>query len=316
MNLESRTALLSFVLVACGGEAPQARSPSQKPDSEIAAGDAGAAADAGAQVADVGAPTGPTRPFISRFAPHQGVAGTEVRILGDFSEDLSQCLVTIGGALAPVLDNPHVLTVVVPPDAITGPLCVYVGRLMDCAETFTVLTGPLVHFISPERVTVGAGDTALTVHGDGFGRATEVRIDGAALAATFASSSRLDAVVPARYLAAAGTRSITVFTPSPSGGSETGAVSLSVENPGPGLTRLEPSIVPFGDAPVLTLTGRGFVASSVVTLDGVEVPTTVVSSTMLEARMPASTSTGTHAVQVGNPPPGGGWSAPMSLTVE
>jgi 6-phosphogluconolactonase (cycloisomerase 2 family) len=86
-------------------------------------------------------------------------------------------------------------------------------------------------------------------------------------------------------------------------------VLFQVANPIPALNVLEPASVT-GDAndAQLMVKGSGFVSGAKITFDGTALETTYVSSTHLEATVPASllaTTTG-HSVGVTNPGPGGG----------
>ena len=145
-------------------------------------------------------------------------------------------------------------------------------------------------------------------------------IDGTPVPTTFVSATRLTAVANAALFAQAGTRSITVTTTAPDGGSGGGtsaALTLTVQNPTPVLTSITPSSVASGGAAfVLSLAGTGFVATSGVELDGAPVTTTFVSGLALTAQMPSFGSADVHTLTVRNPAPGGGVSAARTLTVQ
>jgi YVTN family beta-propeller protein len=89
-------------------------------------------------------------------------------------------------------------------------------------------------------------------------------------------------------------------------------------NPTPTITTISPnSTVAGGAAFTLTITGTNFVAASAVNFGGSAVATTFVSSTQLTAAIPAASiaSTGTPAVTVTNPAPGGGASKAINFTI-
>ncbi len=77
------------------------------------------------------------------------------------------------------------------------------------------------------------------------------------------------------------------------------------------------SVVAGGAAFTLTINGTNFVAASTANFGGAAPTTTFVNSTQLTAAIPASSiaSTGTLAVTVTNPAPGGGTSNPMNFAV-
>ncbi len=90
----------------------------------------------------------------------------------------------------------------------------------------------------------------------------------------------------------------------------------SLTNPVPTLTSVTPLSARVALPLTLTLTGSGFNALSVVSWNGVAVPTTADSVTQLTAIVPAAAVVlGTSSVSVFNPLPGGGTSAALSVEV-
>jgi hypothetical protein len=91
-----------------------------------------------------------------------------------------------------------------------------------------------------------------------------------------------------------------------------------VDNPVPKLTLLSPaSIIAGGSGFTLTLTGSGFVKGSLVEWNGKALPTAYVSSTELQAAVPASdTLDGDISVTVYNSTPGGGTSDAKTLAID
>jgi 6-phosphogluconolactonase (cycloisomerase 2 family) len=88
--------------------------------------------------------------------------------------------------------------------------------------------------------------------------------------------------------------------------------------PTPTITTISPnSAVAGGAAFTLTVNGTNFVAASMVNFGGSAPATTFVNSTQLTAAIPAASiaSTGTIAVTVTNPAPGGGTSSAMNFTI-
>ncbi|MFZ5877417.1 MAG: beta strand repeat-containing protein [Nitrospirota bacterium] len=95
-------------------------------------------------------------------------------------------------------------------------------------------------------------------------------------------------------------------------------ISFSFDNSVPVTTAVTPATATVGDAGVtLTVAGSGFVAGSVVQWNGVDRPTTFVSSIQLTAAIPAADlmTAGTAMVTVFSPAPGGGTSNPQTFTV-
>jgi subtilisin len=89
-----------------------------------------------------------------------------------------------------------------------------------------------------------------------------------------------------------------------------------VASPAPSLTAVSPLTARSGVPVVLTLTGSGFNALSVVRWNGVDVATVADSVTSITASVPASlVSLGTAHVAVFNPAPGGGVSSSLPVEV-
>ncbi|MBI2219310.1 MAG: hypothetical protein HYU51_18685 [Candidatus Rokubacteria bacterium] len=178
---------------------------------------------------------------------------------------------------------------------------------------------PSVTSMSPSSAAPGGPGFTLTVAGSGFVRSSVVRWNGQDRPTTFVSSARLQAAVPASDIASFGTASVSVFSPAPGGGSSTARI-FSVENPPPALLSITPASAPLESAGLtLSLTGFRFLPSSVVRWNGMDRPTTYVSSTQLQAAIPASDlrvpANASVGVSVFNPPPGGGTSGSVLFVV-
>ncbi len=180
---------------------------------------------------------------------------------------------------------------------------------------------PTLTSISPDTVTAGSGAFTLTVNGTGFqqgAQASVVNLGGVAKTTTFVSSTQLTASIPASDVTTAGTRSITVVTPAPGGGTSN-ALTLTVspvQTPTPTLTSINPNTVVAGSgAFTLNLTGTGFTAASVVRVNGADRTTMFLSASELSASIPASdvAAAGTLSITVFTT--GGGTSNSLQLTV-
>ena len=176
---------------------------------------------------------------------------------------------------------------------------------------------PTLSSISPTSAPVGSAEFTLTANGSNFISSSVVKWGGSNRTTTFVSATQLTATIPASDLATAGTVQVTVFNPSPGGGTSAGK-TFSIENPAPTLNSISPTSATAGDpAFTLTVTGTNFVSTSVVRWEGSNRTTTYVSATELTASIPASdlAAGGTEPVTVFNPAPGGGTSAPIEFTV-
>lgn len=255
----------------------------------------------------------PGRLFVSRFGPSQGVVGTHVRVLGSgFSRVASENLVFVGsrrcGVQAEVVDaNEGLLEFVIPEGAVTNQLTIVVGdQLIMTPESLTVLTHPLVYGVDPRTALVNTRDHVIGITGDGFVGSPGVWLDGQPLTVTQVTVGRLTAVVPFSLKTVARHAVLSV-----EGASST--LTLSIENPGPAIVSVTPSVL-HARVDRVTVAGAGFMPSSVVLVDHAPVPTTWDSGALV-AEVQALTA-GDHLVMVQTPAPGGGVSAPFTLTVQ
>ena len=171
--------------------------------------------------------------------------------------------------------------------------------------------------LAPTATTAGGQAFTLTVTGTRFVSTSEVRWNGAARPTTYVSATQLRATIAAADIATAGTRSVTVFTPTPGGGTS-GARTFTINNPMPTTTGLSPSSAIAGSAGfTLTVTGTNFVPTSVVRWNGAARITTFGSATQLTAAITAAdiAAGATRSVTVFNPTPGGGTSSARTFTI-
>src|SRR5207302_215651 len=176
---------------------------------------------------------------------------------------------------------------------------------------------PTVTTIVPASKTAGDAAFVLTVNGTNFNSSSIVRLGGADRPTTLVSATQVSAQLTATDVQAAGTFSITVFNPAPSGGAST-TTNLTVNNPVPTVIDILPTSETAGNAAfTLTVNGANFVSTSVVQLSGSNRTTTFVTATQLTAQI---TQTDIQAaallpITVFNPLPGGGVSNATNLTV-
>ncbi len=177
---------------------------------------------------------------------------------------------------------------------------------------------PALTSILPTSASVGGAGFTLTATGTNFISSSVVNWNGTALTTTFVSATSLTATVPASDIAAAGTASVTVFTPTPGGGT-TAPQTFTINNPAPTITSLFPTFRIAGSAGfTLDIAGTNFVSGSVVDWNGTALSTSFVSATSLTASVPASdiVSTGTVPITVVNSAPGGGTSSPVTFSID
>ncbi len=177
---------------------------------------------------------------------------------------------------------------------------------------------PAITSILPNAGLAGASATVVTVIGSGFIPATVMDVNGLARTTTYVSSTQVSAALPATDFVAAGNLSITAVNAAPGGG-VSAAATLALNNPVVGTISLTPSNLNVGaiSAATIAVTGTGFVAASVIQVNGTARPTTYVDSGTLTftATVADQATAATLAVTVVNAAPGGGTSAVANLTV-
>ncbi|HMZ22166.1 MAG TPA: hypothetical protein PLD20_29815, partial [Blastocatellia bacterium] len=178
---------------------------------------------------------------------------------------------------------------------------------------------PAITTISPTSATAGGAAFTLTVNGSNFINSSTVRWNGNARTTTFVSATQLTASIPASDIASAGTASVTVFNPTPGGGTSNAVTfTINAAAPAPTTTAINPSSgVAGGAAFTLTVSGTNFTNASTVQWNGNARTTTFVSATQLTAAIPASdiATAGTAGVTVVTPAPGGGTSNAQTFTI-
>src|SRR5579884_3315961 len=179
---------------------------------------------------------------------------------------------------------------------------------------------PSTSSISPTSAYVGSGSFTLTVNGSNFGPGSVVYWGNNALTTTFVSGSQLTASVPASDTANVGTASITVFNPSPGGGTSNAQTFTINSVPSPVLSKISPtSVLAGGPGFTLTVTGSGFINTSKVdwTAGGSTsvLSTTYVSSTQLSASVPASLIASAGSAKVVVSTPGAGTSSSKTIKI-
>ena len=176
---------------------------------------------------------------------------------------------------------------------------------------------PTISSLSPSSVVAGAPELTLQVNGGNFVANSSVRWNGAAVATTFNSATRLTAIIPAVKLTALGTAEVTVMNVT--AGTTSAPAIFTITGQVPVLTSLSPTSVWAGyvkDDVVLTVNGSGFLAGARILLSGGEkAGTTFANASQLTVPLMAadiSTPT-TLTVSVKNPPFPPGVSSALAL---
>ncbi len=208
----------------------------------------------------------------------------------------------------------HSITAVFPGDGN------FAGSTSDVLiQTVNAATNPVptLFGLSPNSATVGGAAFTLNVSGSGFVPDSVVRWDGLDLSTSYVSNLLLNASVSASGLASAGTASITVFNPTPGGGTSN-ALTFSINNPVPNLASLSPNATIAGSPDfTLTVNGSNFGTFSGVFWNGTSRTTSFITENQLIANIPAAdvATPGTAEITVVNSSPGGGTSNPLTFTI-
>ncbi len=176
---------------------------------------------------------------------------------------------------------------------------------------------PRITSINPDAVAAGSSSFTMVVNGVNFVTTSVVRLNGQNVPTTFVTGSQLTAQIPASAVASGGVVQVTVFNPAPGGGTSN-PLNLSITNPTPTITGIDPAQVLAGGGNfVLTVTGAGFVPGSIVRVNGADRITSFVNANQLTAAIPGSdiAAGGTASISVFNGSPGGGTSNAVTLSI-
>ncbi|MBX3222811.1 MAG: hypothetical protein KF795_20020 [Labilithrix sp.] len=159
----------------------------------------------------------------------------------------------------------------------------------DPAPGTPAVEAPTLTAVTPDAVTLGGspGGVALTLTGSRFVAGCTVNLAGASLEATLTSPTELTVQVPGAQLTTAGMLQLSVVSPS---AGQSNALTFTVANPtSVSIASLSPATALVGTATVaLTVTGTGFITTSIVRFNGAALPTTFRSATELGATIPAA----------------------------
>jgi len=176
---------------------------------------------------------------------------------------------------------------------------------------------PSIISLSPTAVMAGTAAQTLTINGTDFLSTSTVTYNGAAHTATFMSATQLAVPLSASDQASGGNFSVVVSNPAPGGGASNPS-NFTVNNPLPTISSISPASSFAGAAAqTLTINGTNFLSTSTVTYNGVVHAATFVNSGQLTSQLSASdqAATGSYAMVVTNPAPGGGASNSVNFAV-
>ena len=177
---------------------------------------------------------------------------------------------------------------------------------------------PQITSLSPSGVLAGRSGFNLLVTGRNFVATSVGTVNNATRPTSFANSTSLQIQLLTSDLASAGVLQIAVVNPPPNGGASDPA-QLTVRNPIPLASTVNPSSLQAGAAPqTLTVTGTGMVTGSQILINGGPRTTATLSGTQVSTLLTAADLAvgAVNQIQVMNPAPGGGPSNILTFSVD
>jgi len=156
---------------------------------------------------------------------------------------------------------------------------------------------PLLLTLSSNTATAGGTGFTLTANGANFTPTSVVLWNGAVRTTTYISSTQLNAAISATDIAAAAVNNVSVANLSPAGTSTALTFTVQASAPVATITGATTYLTPDGSGNyTLTVTGTGFVPSSVVDWNGTGQTTTYISPGILSATVTSTTTPATLTV--------------------
>lgn len=176
---------------------------------------------------------------------------------------------------------------------------------------------PSITILDPSSVVAGSPGFTLSIFGMNFASNASVKINDLPAPTTFVNSTRVTTPISASQIATARTLNITATNPTTRLTSPAATLTVTVGNL-PAIDSINPESVQAVSGPLtLAVTGTNFIPSSIVRFNGFNRTTAFVDALHLTASLPAAdlTTEATHQISVFNPPPNGGTSESVTLTV-
>lgn len=199
---------------------------------------------------------------------------------------------------------------VTPPIALLGTATVLTVRVRQpsgvqtAGNAFEVRNRvPAITSVTPDSVVRGSLATQVRVRGNNFVSGSTVLLDGVSRAVTFVDSTTLLMTLSTSDLVTVGTRVLRARNPTPGGGPSDSLV-VRIVVPAPTISTLTPASVAVGAAAqTLTVNGADFPSDAVISINGIDRATTVISGGSASVLMAASdfSSAGAIAVRVRAP---------------
>ena len=264
--------------------------------------------------------TAPTVSAISPAAVPAGAAATTLTVSGT-GFTASTVVQVNGTAETTTYISATQVTAMIPAGQLATGSLLQVAALNGSAASTPVNLevdnpSPTIAQFSPASVVSGSGPATVAVTGTGFLPTTVIQV-GTSRVTTYVSTTMVNVALTAADFASATPLALTAVNPAPGGGSSTSAL-LPVTSPVPAITQVAPATIPAGSAATtITLTGSGFLSSTVLRVNGAVRSTNYVSATQITASLPATdfATAATLSITAFAPTPGGGSSNALNLKV-
>jgi hypothetical protein len=191
------------------------------------------------------------------------------------------------------------------------------GGVSNTVELRVDNPAPVLTGISPAQGLVGADSVVVRLTGTGFVAGSTLRVNGTNRFARRLSPTEMELVLPGIEVGSIRNFLFQVANASPGGGISN-TLTLPLVYPVPALATLTPGNAAAGqDSLIVQLTGTGFVLGTAVYFEGAPRRTVLTGRSSLSAVLVAEDldEAGTFSITAVNPAPGGGASAPVSLTL-
>jgi hypothetical protein len=199
-------------------------------------------------------------------------------------------------------------------------LILAMAALSACQGTINY-PAPTIKSLSPNNIAAGQPPFTLTVTGSNLTPASVIEWNGEPLISIFQTQNTMTAQISPGLIQNPGTVQVTVFTPQPGGGIAQPALDFVINpttSPIPTISYINPSsVLAGGNPPQIYVYGQNFESLTTLAVNGFNISTSVINSTTLTATLSTSNvaASGTLQIIVSNPPPGGGSSNPVTLSV-
>jgi hypothetical protein len=163
---------------------------------------------------------------------------------------------------------------------VTNPDAQQSNTAITSADTYTYEPAPAISAVTPGLGPV-VGGTAITISGSNFLAGATVTIGGAPAGAVVVTATSISCNTPAGV---AGPQTVLVTNPD----TQSANSSFIYQGNGPTISAVNPSLAPASGGTALTITGSGFLGST-VTIGGAPATSVVVSATSISCVSPAGT---------------------------